>query len=336
MHRRNVKLWIKIAVTLAALAWIAWKIHWHDIGAAMGRIAPGAWLLVWACFVAGHAIGVFKWRYNVNLGIRGERARLRATDAVQCYAAGMFANLCLPSIVGGDALKAVLAAKVTRRTEAAVIGGVTERLIDTFALLVLIVVGALWSKSAMPGWAQSVVQVAVVIAIGGALLALPLVLRTKLSRWPKRLRRSVGRALVAFRRLAQRPERALLVLVLSLAIQSWFVLLNAQLGRAIGIEIPLAVWFFAVPMTKAITLAPLSVGGLGLREVTLAAFLATMAGVAEKDGAASSLLWQSILYATGLIGGALWWLLGYRASAKTGSGHGSLIGEARTAESRHG
>jgi hypothetical protein len=212
-----------------------------------------------------------------------------------------------------------------------VVGGVTERLIDTFALLVLIVVGALWSQSAMPGWAQSVVQVGAVIGFGGALLALPLVLRTKLARWPRKLRRTVGRAMVALRRLAHKPQRALLVLVLSLAIQSWFVVLNMQLGRAIGIDAPLAVWFFAVPMTKAITLAPLSVGGLGLREVTLAAFLTAMAGVADKQGVAASLLWQSIVISTGLVGGVLWFVLGYRRTAKTGAGHGSLL-----AVSRHG
>lgn len=325
MQKKTVKLALKVAVTLAAVAWIAWKVHWHDIASAIGRVPALTWFAVWLGFAAGHALGVFKWRYNVNLGIRSARARLAPVDAVQCYSAGMFANLCLPSIVGGDALKAILAARLTGRAEAAVIGGLTERLIDTFALLVLIVTGALWSQSAMPGWAQSVVQVGALLAVAGALLALPLVLRTRLARWPRKLRRSVGRALVAMRRLAARPQRALIVLALSLLIQGWFVVLNMQLGRAIGIDAPLAVWAFAVPMTKAITLAPLSVGGLGLREVTLAAFLTAMAGVADQDGVAASLLWQSVLIATGLVGGGLWFVLGYREGARTGAGRDSLL-----------
>jgi hypothetical protein len=180
--RRGIKLSIKLAVTAFALGWIAWKVHWGEIFAAVGRIEVGAWLAVWCGFAVGHGLGVFKWRYNVNLGIASARAQLGPIDALQCYAAGMFANLCLPSIVGGDALKAILAAKVTRRTEAAIVGGLTERLIDTFALLVLIVAGALWSQSAMPGWAQSVVQVGAALALAGALLCLPLVLRTRTAR----------------------------------------------------------------------------------------------------------------------------------------------------------
>ena len=325
MQKRTAKLALKLGLTVAALAWIALKVRWSEIVDAVARVPFATWALVLGGFVAGHALGVFKWRYNVNLGVASARARLGAMDAAQCYSAGMFANLCLPSIVGGDAIKALLAARVTGRVEASVLGGLTERLIDTFALLVLIVVGALWSSAAMPGWAQSVVQVGALLAAVGALVALPLLLRRKLERWPRKLRGTIGRALVSMRRLASRPSRALVVLALSLAIQSWFVLLNRELGRAIGIDVPLAVWFFAVPMTKAITLAPLSVGGLGLREVTLAGFLGAMASVAQQDGIAASLLWQSILIAAGLFGGVVWFVLGYREGARTGAGRDSLL-----------
>ena len=53
----------------------------------------------------------------------------------------------------------------------------------------------------------------------------------------------------------------------------------ARDGGGIGIDAPMAAWFFAVPMAKAITLAPISFGGFGLREVTLAGFLEKLAGV---------------------------------------------------------
>ncbi len=340
MKRGAFKLGVKLVVSAALLALIFAVVPWQKLWSSMRSLDASTWALVWLGFVAGHALGVFKWRYNVNLGIRSARAKLSMLDAAQCYAAGMFANLCLPSIVGGDALKAVLAAKVTGRAEAAVIGGLTERLIDTFALLVLILVGALWSADAMPGWAQSTVQVGSVVALAGAALFTPLVLRVKLARWPRKLRRTVGRALVALRRLSERPSRAIVVLTLSLVIQGWFVLLNRELGRGIGLDAPLAVWFFAVPMAKAITLAPISFGGFGLREVTLAGLLESLANTPRELGIAASALWQTVLVATGLLGGCLWFVLGFRAGAKTGAGHGSLLAEqnsrAAKAGARHG
>lgn len=340
MNKRALKLGIKLCVSGVLIALIAAVVPWEKLWTSVRSLDARTWGMVWLGFIAGHALGVLKWRYNVNLGIRSERARLSPLDAAQCYAAGMFANLCLPSIVGGDALKALLAAKVTGRAEAAVVGGLTERLIDTFALLVLILVGAWWSSDAMPGWAQSTVQVGALVALAGAALFTPLVLRVKLARWPRKLRRTVGRALVALRRLTERPQRALLVFALSLVIQAWFVLLNRELGRGIGLDAPLAVWFFAVPMAKAITLAPISFGGFGLREVTLAGFLEALAKAPRELGIAASVLWQSVLVATGLAGGALWFALGLRRGAKTGAGHGSLLAEQRSATSgasaRHG
>ncbi len=340
MKRGALKLGIKLIVSSALLALIFAVVPWQKLWTSVRSLDARTWVLVWLGFLAGHALGVFKWRYNVNLGIRSARARLSMLDATQCYAAGMFANLCLPSIVGGDALKAVLAAKVTGRTEAAVIGGLTERLIDTFALLLLILLGAFWSSDAMPGWAQSTVQVGSLVTLAGAALFTPLLLRVKLARWPRKVRRTVGRALVALRRLGEQPSRAIVVLTLSLLIQGWFVLLNRELGRGIGVEAPLAVWFFAVPMAKAITLAPISFGGFGLREVTLAGFLETLARTPRELGIAASALWQTVLVATGLLGGALWFVLGFRAGAKTGAGHGSLLAEqsagAAKAGARHG
>ena len=295
--------------------------------AALSRLDRGLWIGVFVAFVAGHTVGAFKWRFNVNLADAG----LKPADALQCYGAGLFGNLFLPSIVGGDALKAWLAGKVTGRLEAAILGGVTERLLDTLALLCLIVLGAFASQQAIEGWYGRVLLVAGLVAVAGGLLFLPLFLRTKLERWPRKARRPLGRALVSLRRVARRPLAALSVFLLSLALQSWFALLNAWLGRALGIDVPLAYWFFAVPLTKAVTLAPVSLGGLGVREATLAGLLG-LVGVAASDGAAASLLWQTIVYSGGLTGGLVWLALGLRPGAATGLGHGSLLAEARTAE----
>lgn len=317
---RSLVLGVKLVVSLSLVTAILFVVPWRELVQGARRLEFSVWGAVWAAFLVGHVAGAFKWRLNVNIA----RARLRPLDAVQCYFAGLFANLCLPSIVGGDALKAVLAGRVTGRYEAAVFGGLAERLIDTTALLALIVAGALLSHQSVPGWAQNTMLVGGLVGVAGLVLFLPFLLRLELARLPRKLRRPAGRAMVAMRRLRRRPQLALGVLALSLAIQSWFVLLNYWLGRGIGIDIGLAYWFLAIPLAKAVTLAPISVGGFGLREATLAGIL-LLAGVAESQGVLVSLLWQTIIVATGLFGGLVWFLLGLRPSARTGAGHGSLL-----------
>jgi hypothetical protein len=137
----------------------------------------------------------------VNAG----RATLHRADAVRCYAAGLFTNMCLPSIVGGDVLRAALATKATGRPEAAVLGGLADRVSDTIALLLLLFAGGALAHSVLPGWGKQAVLYALVltVVVGGILL--PLMLRRPLKRWPARIRRPPA-ARVALRRLVQQPR----------------------------------------------------------------------------------------------------------------------------------
>ena len=111
MQRRNVILAVKVGVTLALFTVIYFSVPWANLWSQTHKLDARVWLGVLGAFWLGHLVGVFKWRFNVNLADAG----LKRIDALQCYGAGLFANLFLPSIVGGDALKAWLAGKVTGR-----------------------------------------------------------------------------------------------------------------------------------------------------------------------------------------------------------------------------
>jgi len=93
-------------------------------------------------------------------------------------------------------------------------------------------------------------------------------------------------------------------------IQASFVLLNAFLGAAIGLQAPLHVWFLAWPLAKLVALLPVSLGGLGVREVALAGLLQPF-GVPAALAVAQSLLWETILVAGGLTAGLIWWGMGW-------------------------
>ncbi len=332
--RRGKIFWIKLAVTLSAAALIVWIVPWGELWQHARRLDGRIWGLVFLGFVTAHLVGAMKWRLNVNVG----RAGLGAVDAVRCYFAGLFANLCLPSIVGGDALRAVLAGKRTGRYEAVIFGSLVDRLIDVVALLLLICAGALLSRGSVPGWAEQVLLVGMIVGVGALVLALPFLLKRPLSRWPRKLQRPLKRGMVAARRLARRPQLALFVLSISLAMQGSFVAMNAALGAAIGIDVPWTVWLLAWPLAKAISLAPISLGGFGVREAALAGLLNAAAAVPSSQGVLVSLVWQTVLVAGGLVGGALWFFLGLR---ERGAGSGDVVvaepvvAEPRGANSEH-
>lgn len=295
------KLVLRVLVSGGLLALLLWILPAGEIWSSLRGFAPWVWACVLVGFLAGHRVGVEKWRLLVRAG----GAPLGRREAVTCYASGLFANLYLPTIVGGDVLRATLAARRAGRTEAVVVGSLGDRAVDVASLAVLIAAGGLVTGTALEGTAGRVVLAAAVAGLVAAAVALPLILRTPLRRWPRRLRRPVGRALVALRRLAREPGTAAAALGLSLAMQSGFVLLNAWIGAGVGIDVPLSAWFLVWPLAKGVALLPVSIGGLGVRDATLGALLVPL-GVPMDLGVAASFVWQSVLVAGGLVAGLVW------------------------------
>ena len=306
---------VRLAASVVLLAVLFQIVPWSQVRAHASRLPFGTWLAILAIFVGGHLLGVVKWRTLVNAC----RARVPMRDAIRAYFAGLFANLYLPSIIGGDVLRGALIGRGSGRPEAAVLGGIADRLLDIATMGVLIGGGLLASRQAIPGAAGQAVTAMVLVGVVGAGLFLPLAVRRPLNRWPRKARRPIGRSLVALRRLSRSPGSATLAMVLSLAIQALFVLLNAWIGRAIGIDVPLGVWFIAWPLAKLVALLPVSIGGLVVREAALAGVL-NQFGVPLALGAVAGLLWQTVNFSGGLLGGAIWWALGVRRVAVDGPG----------------
>lgn len=302
-----MKRGLKILVSFGVLGILFVLLPWQQVVETWRDVSLLLWSVMLSGFVIVHLVGVIKWRMIIN--VNAGRAPLPLLDAARFYAAGLFANLCLPSIVGGDVLRAALAGKRIGQPEAVILGGLTDRIIDLAAVGVLVAGGGLLTGGILSGWSTPLVALLCLITVGTSLLMAPLLLRRPLNRWPARHRRRIGRTLVSLRRLRQSPGAAASAFALALFMQSSFVMLNAWLGYSLGIDVPLAVWFLVWPLAKAAGLLPVSLGGLGVRDATLAALLVPF-GVPPAQGLVASLAWSTVMIGGGLIGGLLWWTLG--------------------------
>jgi uncharacterized membrane protein YbhN (UPF0104 family) len=299
-----MKVWAKAAVSVGLLGLLFALLPWGDVRAAFARMPVRVWFGVLAIFALGHLLGVQKWR----LLLQASRGRIAYPDAVRCYGAGLFANLCLPSIVGGDVLRAMMAGRITGRMEAAFLSSIMDRVIDVATLAILITAGALTARKSLPGWGGEVLTAALAVGAAITLFAVPFVLRRPLMRWPRKVRRPLGRALVALRHLAERPGSALAALGISISIQTVFVLLNVWIGSQLGIALALPLWFMAWPLAKVAGLMPISLGGLAVRDATFGAILVPL-GVPMTTGVVAALVWQTVMIAGGLLGGLAWYTL---------------------------
>ncbi len=105
----------------------------------------------------------------------------------------------------------------------------------------------------------------------------------------------------AFAALARRPARLLMALAMSVLIQWALIWLSIRLAEQVGVHLPTAAWLFAWPLAKIVATVPVSLGGLGVRESSLAALLLPF-GADAAQVVASGLVWQAVLWLAGLLG----------------------------------
>ena len=92
---------------------------------------------------------------------------------------------------------------------------------------------------------------------------------------------------------------------LSLGIMAANVVVVWMLSRSLGGEVPAAYFWVAVPVVTLLTLLPVSINGMGVREVGLGVLLA-QAGAPASLGVTVAVLLFGLYVAAGLIGAAVY------------------------------
>jgi uncharacterized protein (TIRG00374 family) len=313
---RRGKAVLRLAVGAAVFAAVFWlaDLEWSHIRDGLDKVGAGHWLAAVGLFLALHALSAMKWRLFLRLA----GAHLTVFEALRFYAAGLFSNLCLPSLIGGDAVRAGLAMTRGGSKAAVLMGGAVDRLFDLVALGFLVLFGALLAPDALVRMetAEHPIHPLVILGVFFGLLVLgagAVLLAFRLrppSTWPEKVSakgESVLRALTAVRRA---PRRALVGLSLGLVIQFSFVAINAFLGGVMDVGLDYALWYLVWPLAKIAAMMPFSLGGIGVREAALAVLVAPFGDAIRSTAVAQSLVWETVLVAGGVCAGTFWLVSG--------------------------
>jgi uncharacterized protein (TIRG00374 family) len=277
----------------------------EQIWSALSKVSLAALGASVMLYLSLHLLGVTKWRLLVNLAGAG----LERAQAARCYYGGLFGNLFLPSILGGDVVRAGLAFGQTRSRTGLILGSVLDRILDVTALATVAAIGALLLPDRLEMVGRNVVLPLAAALVVLALVVLALWMTIPARRLPFKVRRRMARLRQAIKPMIQRPQYVILALTLGIALQSCLVLLNASLGRACGLECPLAVWFFVWPLAKLSAVLPLTQGGVGVREAALAALFVSF-DVPAAMAVAVGLVFEAVVISGALIAGPLAVVLG--------------------------
>ena len=308
--RRAVSTFIKIAVTAALYVAVFYTI---DVGKLWERLQTVriGWVVLGAVVYAGGQ-WLSAWRWWLLL--RPIRLDVPYLRIVAFYFIGMFFNIFLPTIVGGDAVKAILLTRETGAPARSTMSVFMERNVGLFALLTIATAAAFVAPPVrVEGFnllQLTLLVFAVFIAANIVLANRPayrlvdyLVALTPLARLRSRAA-SLYEALVPYRETRWRGLVAAAT-AQSFLFQAVVILVVFLNAGALGLSVPVSVLAVFVPLISLAGMLPISVNGLGIREA-LYLLLFGRIGVPPDAAVSMALLYFAVTLAASLPGGVVY------------------------------
>lgn len=298
----------RIALALLLGWWILRAVPFHD---AISRLASASIPLLGLSLLGNFAamyIQAIRWKALLGGGSPLTTWKLFLWNLV-----GGAASFVLPSSASGDVVKSLLMGREEGLVGRSVVSTAVGRYLGLMATLALSLVGFFW----WPAVRQVVSTGKLLLVAGGlvvaAILAVVALRMLHASRrdlpvrgiWDRRFRSAVE---VLSQALSE-PKLVLVAFVLSLGLQVTNLLAGWCLFLATGGDVGLGPVFALLPLVQLGTLAPISLGGVGVREGLTLALFHGLAGVSRESCLAANLAGYLVTACIAITGLAAWFLL---------------------------
>jgi uncharacterized protein (TIRG00374 family) len=253
------------------------------------------------------------YRWIVLLCPIDASARPPLASVLRIFFVSTFAGTFLPASIGGDIVRAYGLSQLRVSPGQAVASVLMDRLLGVVSILIVGAVGLYFVRSGdlastraitvslVAGAALSLLAASIVFSEHAASLA-----QAAAVRMPIAAVRKIGAELTrATRAYGAHHGELANVLAGSIAVQVLRIIQAWCLGRSLGIEAPLAVYFGLIPLILLVMLLPVSINGIGTSQMGFVWFFGR-AGVPEAEAFALSVLFVALGVVGNLPGGLLY------------------------------
>jgi uncharacterized membrane protein YbhN (UPF0104 family) len=277
--------------SVLGLTMVALLAHYNTAAVfhVLVRERLGYFFVASALYVASQVMS--SWRWQLLASLKSIPGPFR--EYVAYYFVGVFTNLFVPGLVGGDAARALYLGRHHNRLAHAIGSVVADRGVGLIALFWFAAGCALTMRSVtLPPSVLHVTVMIGVVAFAGWLTS-PLLVSIA-----PRLGENFAGFLEPVLPYMRRPFALLPAITLSIALQATLGICQYLLARGLGLHISLATFMVYVPIANVFASLPITLNGLGVREAVYVVLFG-YAGLARPDTIALGLLW----FASTMLGG---------------------------------
>ncbi|MBN9560597.1 MAG: flippase-like domain-containing protein [Alphaproteobacteria bacterium] len=297
---------MRAVVSLVLIALMLWAYDWRQIIGKLTLLTPTFVLFAWAYYAICQWLSAYRWRVL----LRAKGVDVPTVRLFVFYMVGMFANNFMPGGLGGDAVKAYSLYRQGESGNVAVASVFVERFCGILALSVL---GAVASVAMLVAGRPPLTPLLVLGFVVLLAAAAAMVWSTRLARllrWllavlaPRLIRDRAARLVDTVHSYRHDWHVLLHALAISVLLQGMIALFYSLVGLALAVPVPILYFLLFLPMVTMITLLPISLGGLGVREIAMVYLFATV-GVSSEDMLSISLTAHILNTALSLSGGIM-------------------------------
>lgn len=305
--KKMLSIFLRISISIILLIFLFKQVDKESLLEIIKNADKKLLFFAFCIFFLNYILCLFRW----EMLLRALKIYLPLKRVIISYSGGVFFSLFLPSTIGGDLMRSIDLTIHTRRPKEVIATVFLDRLSGYIGLVSLVLLSLSF------GWRiiqDKSVLLSVVIIIAILITVLTVLFNKFLYSKINKLLHSpnAGKIRELIKNLHQeihyfRHHKKVIInnLIFSILIQAITPFTFFVIALSIGLKISIIYFLIFLPIISTVTLLPISIGGLGLRDATTIFFFAK-AGVGRNLAFAMSLLNFSFILVIGALGGIIY------------------------------
>ncbi len=297
---------IKTVISIGLLGLVFTRVDFRQAWTQFQNLSFGFIIFALLYYTALQCLSCLRWQVVLS----STKNSVPNIILLSSYFAGMFLNIFLPGALGGDVYRVYRVAKVTKDSEVALVSVFLERFTGLAALSALAIFGLAPAFRVVGRWDIILIFFACVGAlVAGVLLiaspkllmlAEPILHKLRLVSLASRL----AKIQILLREFAQNRQALALSIGLSFLLQLGIVYYHYLIAQQLEIPVSFSELLVFIPIIVVVTLLPISLGGLGIKE-GLWVYLFNRIGLTSEQALLLSLVITLLSWLLSLPGGII-------------------------------